>query len=267
MSEEFHYPPGVWKELKGQLPKEWLPLDEYLSQNRPFGIRKNEWVKMLTDDINSPITVYVWHDRNTKKQIATSSLKGKECIAASELFLSAMRPHIQGSIFHHRTGGYVTPGEMKKSLIGYSKKISKLIGSINKLPLALRHEMSAVFYKQKQAQWIIKEAITNLPKKMPKNYIRGIFLQEMFDEYEKFYGTQPNHTYDRQLGPEASGFHGVAYKMCKWARHSPQGIEKVFAKIKLIKSPRELEEVIAEINERLSPVQAYLAAHPPKKTP
>ena len=102
---------------------------------------------------------------------------------------------------------------------------------------------------------------------MPKNYIRGIFLQEMFDEYEKFYGTQPNHTYDRQLGPEASGFHGVAYKMCQWAKLSPHGIEDEFAKIKAIRPPREIEEVEAEIIARLSPVKAYLATHPSKKAP
>ncbi|MBW1838157.1 MAG: hypothetical protein JRI99_14725, partial [Deltaproteobacteria bacterium] len=222
MSAEFHYPTKVWSELKGMLPEEWLPLDEYLLAHRPKGMSDEDWEQADFYDDEGPKAIFVWVG-SKKRTISHTSKRSGIHIAAADLFLEAMRTQIRASINHFKVGGYVTPGEMKRNLISYSKKISKLIGDINNLPLAVRRELSPVIDKQKQSQWIIKEAISGLPKNMPKKFIREIFLLEMFREYEAAYGEPPKHTYNRELGPDV-GFHGVARKMCKWARQSPKGI-------------------------------------------
>ena len=73
---------------------------------------------------------------------------------------------------------------------------------------------------------------------MPQNFIRELFLHSLYSEYETAYGEAPNHTYNRQLGPEA-GFFGVAYTMCKWAKlPANKGIEDILSGIKAIKPPK-----------------------------
>ena len=75
----------------------------------------------------------------------------------------------------------------------------------------------------------------------------------MVNEYRRAYGVDPDHTYSRKGDPEeskAKGFHGVACEMCVLVGFSPGGIEKEFAAIIGIKSPRPIKDVRDEIAAR-----------------
>jgi hypothetical protein len=232
MSKEFHYSPGEWKYLKNQLDEHWVPLAKYLSDHRPYGIPDDVWDEFSFDDDDSPKAIFVWTDSETKERITTSNKVSGTHISARELFLEAMRPHIQGGITHHEQGGYIPANDLKTALKTCNKKFANLLESLANLPPPVRNELnSQLVTRLEETLRALIKPIPNYPK-LGANFYRNIFLNEMHREYRAVYGDLPAHSRDQK-------FNAVAIELCTLADFSGGDVDIDSGKTKKVLSQRQ----------------------------
>jgi len=234
MSEEFHYPPGKWEQLKRQLPVHPYPREKFLSEYRPPGASEVEWNAIDYDEEDSPKKIMVCVDADTRQEITPVSSRIGSYISARELFLEAMRQHIQQTITYEEELVYATDVDIAKKIKKCDDRFSELLDYVRELPYYVQCELDTrlVDSLKKSLKKLIKSARTHfegLPensfKKSPPNIFRDGFLDLMLREYQKFFGNLPGHTREQP-------FNKVAGKLCGFAPFSPLDMEDALAKAK-----------------------------------
>jgi len=226
MSEEFHYPAGEHERLQEHLPTHPYPREKFLLENRPHWYTQKQWDAIDYDADNSPKTIYVCIDANTREPITTIPSRRAPQISARKLFLEAMRPHIQQARTHKEEGVFDPSGDIEKTIIQFDEKITNLWKFVTKLPVYIRCELDSRLVDQLETTLVLLAVPARGPVlELPKGAFKRRFLEIMLLEYKKFYGEFPAHT-------RGQGFNTVASDLCKSAGFSPKGMVDVLAEIK-----------------------------------
>jgi len=226
MSEEFHYPDGKHAWLREQLPTHPYPREKFLSDNRPHWYTQNQWDAIDYDEDNSRKTIYVWIDEKNQREITPISKRNGPHLAASELFLEAMRPHIQQAITYKEEGVFDPSGKIDKTIIRFDEKITNLWKFVTKLPVYIRCELDSRLVDQLEKTLVALSVPARGPiHELPKGAFKRRFLKIMLLEYKKYFGRLPGHTKNQP-------FNGVASDICGLARFSPKGMADELAEVK-----------------------------------
>jgi hypothetical protein len=234
MSEEFHYPPRKFEQLKRQLPVHPYPREKFLSEYRPPGASEDEWNAIDYDEEDSPKKIMVCVDADTRREITSVSSRIGPFISACELFLEAMRQHIQQAITNEEEWVYATDIQIANKIKNCDDRFSELLDYVRELPYYVQCELDTrlVDSLKKSLKKLIKSTRTHfegLPEnsfnKSPPNIFREPFLDLMLREYHNFFGNLPGHTGEHP-------FKKVAGKLCGIAHFSPKGMQDALAKAK-----------------------------------
>ena len=173
-----------------------------------------------------PKKIHVWIDKDNRKIITPIPKRISPHIAARELFLEAMRPHIQQAITYKAEGVFDPSGDIEKTIIKFDEKITNLWKFVTKLPVYIRCELDPRLVDQLETTLVLLSVPARGPVlELPKGAFKRRFLEIMLLEYKKFYGDFPAHT-------RGQGFNTVASDLCKSAGFSPKGMVDVLAEIK-----------------------------------
>ena len=249
MSEEFHYPLGVRVSLKIKLNEteqgknNILASDQFLDAMRPILFQEKSQI-----DSGAYVPPRKRYDRLGECETQFRTLLN---------FLSLQLEHVRREI---NTGIYdlglmnleeikqlsASDGELSQEELK-DLEIRKIQADSEPYNLeGLENFLSqAIFACQCRMELIDK----SVEGKLGKTFKRLMFLSEMVITYHNAYGVMPRVTYNRREDPEyakTKGFYGVAAKMCQLVGH-PKGIEKQLVAIVGKKSPRDIEEVRAEL--------------------
>jgi len=227
MNEEFHYPAGKHEWLKIQLPVHPYPREKFLSENKPTWHTQEQWDSMDYDEENSQKKIHVWIDKDNRKIITPIPKRIGPHIAARELFLEAMRPHIQQAVTYNEEGVFEPSGEIEKTLIKFDEKITNLWKFVTKLPVYIRCELDAALVDQLEKTLVALSLPARGPiNELPKGAFRKRFLKIALLEYAKYFGKLPRHTRNQP-------FNKVPSELCGFARFSPKNMEDALAEIKV----------------------------------